>query len=71
MYHVSILFEHVDLFNRLDRLHVQFLERGLQFFVVGAGGFVDFFCFSSGGAFASVGGRGGLAKERGGRGYWA
>ena len=49
---VAVFFEHVDFFDRLDGLDVEFFERGLQFFVVGAGGFVDFFHFSAGGSFA-------------------
>ena len=50
---VAVLFEHVDFFDCLDGLDVELFEGGLQFFVVGAGGFVDFFYFSSGGTFAS------------------
>ena len=37
MNHVSVFLEHVDLLNRLDRLDVEFLKRGLQLLVVGAG----------------------------------
>jgi len=37
---VSIFLEHVHLLYCLDRLHVEFLERGLQFLVVGSRGFV-------------------------------
>lgn len=33
---ITILFEHVDLLDGLDGLDVEFLEGGLQFFVVGA-----------------------------------
>ena len=66
MYHVAVLFEHVDLLNRLDRLHVKFLERGLQLLVVCAGGLVDLFDFSPGGAFASVGKEGKSIAESGG-----
>lgn len=51
---VAVLFEHVDLLNGLDGLDVEFLERGLQFFVVGAGGLVDFLLLPSRCAFAAV-----------------
>lgn len=51
---ITILFEHVDLLDGLDGLDVEFLERGLQFFVVGAGGLVDFLLLPSRGAFAAV-----------------
>ena len=61
MDHVAVLFEHVDLLDRLDRLDVEFLERGLQLLVVCAGGLVDLFDFSPGSAFASVVKKGGLA----------
>ena len=54
MDNVSILFEHVYLFNGLDGLDIEFLEGGLQFFVVGAGGFVDFLLLPSWCAFAAV-----------------
>lgn len=43
---ISILLEHVDLLNGLDRLDVELLERGLQFLVVGAGCLVHFLYFS-------------------------
>lgn len=43
MDHVAVFFEHVDFIYYVDRLHVEFFERALEFFVVGAGGFVDFF----------------------------
>ena len=36
VYHIPILLEHVDLFNCLDRLDVEFLQRRLQLLVVGA-----------------------------------
>ena len=53
MNHVPILLEHIHLFNRLNGLDVEFLERGLEFFVVGARGFVDFLHLSARGAFAA------------------
>lgn len=54
MYYIAILFEHIDFLNRLDRLDIQLLQRGLQLLVIGAGGFVDFLRLSAGGAFAST-----------------
>jgi len=59
--HVPVLLEHVDLFDGLDRLHIQLLEGGLEFFVVGARGLVDFLYFSSRRAFASFAWGGELA----------
>ena len=50
---VAIFLEHVDFFDCLDGLDVEFLERGLQLLVVGSGGFVDFLHFSARGAFTS------------------
>ena len=51
--HVSVFFEHVYFLDCLDGLDVEFFEGGLEFFVVGAGCFVDFLYFSPGSAFAS------------------
>lgn len=51
---VPVFLEHVHLLDRLDGLNVELLEGGLEFFVVGAGGFVDFLLLSSGCAFASL-----------------
>ena len=51
---ITIRFEHVDLLDGLDGLNVEFLERGLQFFVVGARSLVDFLLLPSRGAFAAV-----------------
>ena len=51
---VSILLEHIHLLNRLDRLHVQLLQRCLQFLVVCAARLVHFFYFAPGCAFASI-----------------
>ena len=50
---VPVLFEHVNLLDRLDGLHVQFLERGLQLLVVGAGALVHFLHLSPRRAFAA------------------
>lgn len=55
VYHVSVLFEHVDFLNRLDGLDIHLLQRCLQFLVVCAGGFVDLFGLSPRCTFASVG----------------
>lgn len=51
---VAVFLEHVDFLNRLDGLDVEFLERGLELLVVGAGGLVDFFLLAPGGAFAAI-----------------
>jgi hypothetical protein len=53
MNNVPIFLEHIHLFDGLNRLHVEFLEGGLEFLIVGAGGFVYLFGFSAGGAFSS------------------
>lgn len=47
VYHVAILFEHVDLFDRLNRLGIQFLQSGLQLFVIADSRLVDLLCLSS------------------------
>ena len=52
--HIPVFFKHVYLLDGLNRLDVEFFEGGLEFFVVGAGCFVDFLYFSPGGAFASM-----------------
>lgn len=51
---VPIRLEHVDLLDRLDRLHVHLLERRLQLLVVGAGALVHLFDLSSRSALASA-----------------
>ena len=51
---IAIFLEHIDLLNGLDGLDVQLLEGGLEFLVVGAGGFVDLLDFSSRCAFTPV-----------------
>lgn len=51
---VSVLLEHVHLLNSLDGLDVEFLERRLQFLVVGSGGFVDFLGLSARCTFSSA-----------------
>lgn len=55
---IAIFFEHIDLLNRLDRLDIQLLQRGLQLLVVCARGLVYFLYFPSGRAFTSVMGKG-------------
>ena len=47
VYDVTVLLEHVYLFNGLDRLHIQLLQRGLELLVVRAGCLVDFLLFPS------------------------
>jgi len=50
---VSVLLEHVDLLNGLDRLHVHLLQRRLQLLVVGAGGLVHPLGLAAGSTLAS------------------
>lgn len=50
---VSVFLEHIDFFNGLDGLDVEFFQRGLELFVIRARAFMDFFHFSSGCAFAT------------------
>lgn len=54
MNNIPILLEHVDLLDGLERLHVHFLQRCLQFLVIGAAGLVDLLDFAAGGSLASV-----------------
>lgn len=51
---VAVFFEHVDFLNGLDGLHVQFFKRCLQFLVIRARRFVDFFDFSPRCAFSAA-----------------
>jgi hypothetical protein len=51
---VSVFLKHVYFLNRLDGLDVEFLERGLQLLVVGAGRLVDFLGLAARCAFASI-----------------
>ena len=51
--HLTVLLEHVDLLNRLNRLHIQFLQRALQLLVIGSGAFMRLFDFSPGSSFSS------------------
>lgn len=53
MDHVAVLLEHIDLLNRLDRLHVELFQRRLKLFVVGTRSFVHLFRFSPWRAFAA------------------
>lgn len=53
MNHVAVFFEHIDLLNRLDWLHIELFQRRLKFLVVGTRGFVDLFRFSPRGTFAA------------------
>ena len=41
MDHISIFLEHINLLDGLDGLHIQLLERRLEFLVIGSGGFVN------------------------------
>ncbi len=51
---VSILFEHIDLLNRLNWLDVELLQRRLQLLVVCARGLVHLLYLSPRSAFTSV-----------------
>jgi hypothetical protein len=51
---ISVFLEHIDLFDRLDGLDIEFLKRGLQLLVVGAGRLVDFLGLAARCPFASV-----------------
>lgn len=53
MNHVTIFFEHINFFNCLDGLDIEFFQRSLEFFVICARGFMDLFDFSPGGSFAA------------------
>jgi hypothetical protein len=58
---ISVFFEHVHFLDGLDGLDVHLLKRGLELFVVDAGGGAfcrGFLHLAAGGAFASVWGYG-------------
>ena len=55
MNHIAILLEHIDLLDRLDRLHIQLFEGRLQLLVVCARGLVHLLYFSPRRAFTAVG----------------
>ena len=57
MYDVAVLLEHVHLLNCLDRLNIEFLQRGLQLSIVGAWGLVNFLLFPPRCSFAPVSSR--------------
>ena len=42
---IAVLLKHVYLLNRLNGLHVEFLQRSLQLLVIGARGLMDFLLF--------------------------
>ena len=52
--HVAIRLEHVDLLNRLDRLHVHLLERRLQLLVVGTRVLMNLLDLSPGSTLATA-----------------
>lgn len=54
MYDVAIFFEHVDLFNGLDRLDIKLFQTGLQLFVVRTRGLVDLFGLATWCTFATT-----------------
>jgi hypothetical protein len=51
---ISILLEHIDLFDSLDGLDVEFLEGSLELLVIGARVSVDLLHLSSGGTLATI-----------------
>lgn len=51
---IAVALEHVDLFDCLDGLHVELLQRRLQFLVVRASALVHLFGLASRGTFAAV-----------------
>lgn len=51
---VAVLLEHVDLFDGLDGLNIQLLERGLEFLVVGPGTLVHLLDLSPWGSLSAV-----------------
>ncbi len=51
---VSILLEHIDLLNSLDRLDIKLLKRRLQLLVVYSCALVDLLDLSSGCALSTV-----------------
>lgn len=53
MDYVAVFLEHINLLNRLDRLHIELFQRCLKFLIVGSRRFVDLFRFSPWGAFAA------------------
>jgi hypothetical protein len=53
MNHLTVLLEHVDLLNCLDGLHVQLLQRSLQFLVICPGGLVHPLSLSTGRSLSS------------------
>lgn len=52
---VAVFFEHIDFFNCLDGLDVEFLQGCLELLVVRTGCLVDFLHLPSGGSFTAVG----------------
>jgi len=51
---IAVRLEHVDLLNRLNRLDIHLLQRGLQLLVVGAAALVGLLDLSPGCALAAV-----------------
>lgn len=70
MDHVAVLLEHIDLLNRLDRLHVELFQRRLKFFIVGTRSFVHLFRFSPRRAFAAFFGMLSAIGSNGFEGSW-
>jgi len=51
---VTVTLEHVDLLDGLDGLHIELLERCLQFLVIGTGALVDLLDLSAWCTFPAV-----------------
>ena len=51
---IPIALEHVDLLDRLDRLHIHLLQRALELLIICARALVDFLDLSPRGTFAAV-----------------
>lgn len=54
MNYVAVSFEHVDLFNRLDRLNIELLQRLLKLLVISCGSLGGALDLSPRGAFATA-----------------
>jgi hypothetical protein len=51
---IAVTFEHVDLLNCLNRLHIELLQRSLELLVIGARALVNLLDLPPRCAFASV-----------------
>lgn len=51
---VSILLEHINLLDGLDRLNIQLLKRRMELLVIGSSGLMDLLDFSSWSSLSSI-----------------